>query len=208
MPSQPDSAGTTTHDPVVDQECPICYFPFNTPRKPYFSLPEHPVKLHCSHIFGSRCIDTWLSTSPTCPLCRSEYHDPYYPRSRPPSTVYTSMTTSNNSTYTDTEGTIASDSIDPEIEQDIDDDIDISEEEAQIIEQAMTSMAAMIRRAFNETNSWKASWEENADVEVQIEHELRDAEPRMRELEQSHREWMSQHSSSSEDEDEEDNEAW
>jgi hypothetical protein len=44
-----------------DENCVICYENFNVGEK--FKL------LQCGHKFHSECIDDWLSTKNSCPLC-------------------------------------------------------------------------------------------------------------------------------------------
>jgi hypothetical protein len=56
--------GELSHD---CQSCDICYTTFNSGR-----APESPIRLPCGHCLGANCIARWLSTSRTCPMCRSE----------------------------------------------------------------------------------------------------------------------------------------
>ncbi|WKY14822.1 hypothetical protein Q1695_000386 [Nippostrongylus brasiliensis] len=50
-----------TNDELVSQGmCSVCHGSFSS-----------PVKLNCSHIFCSTCIDTWLECENTCPMCRA-----------------------------------------------------------------------------------------------------------------------------------------
>lgn len=44
-----------------EDDCTICY---NT-------LQEDSIKLRCSHMFHKSCINQWIKTSPTCPICRT-----------------------------------------------------------------------------------------------------------------------------------------
>ena len=59
----------TLHD---DTECTICFTEFGTSVNG--SSIEYPLQLPCTHIMGSECIRTWLSSSKegkkTCPHCR------------------------------------------------------------------------------------------------------------------------------------------
>lgn len=45
-------------------ECPICLSEFSE-RETVKLIP------HCAHVFHPNCIDTWLASHVTCPLCRS-----------------------------------------------------------------------------------------------------------------------------------------
>lgn len=49
------------------QSCDICYTTYNSG-----GAPENPVRLPCGHCLGANCVARWLSTSRTCPMCRSE----------------------------------------------------------------------------------------------------------------------------------------
>jgi len=40
------------------------------------ALAEQPKKLSCGHNFHSHCIDPWLTTNITCPLCRKKVAKP------------------------------------------------------------------------------------------------------------------------------------
>ncbi|PIM98308.1 hypothetical protein CDL12_29213 [Handroanthus impetiginosus] len=55
--------GKAARHPMID-DCPICLSEF---------FETETVKLipYCSHVFHPRCIDTWLETHLTCPVCRS-----------------------------------------------------------------------------------------------------------------------------------------
>lgn len=57
-------------DEYHDSTCAICSETMGLPNQ--YGLTEHPYKLPCSHIFGSRCILRWLQASPRqdCPNCR------------------------------------------------------------------------------------------------------------------------------------------
>ena len=47
----------------VNIECCICYTEYNT--------DETVSSLRCKHTFHSECINTWLKSSETCPICRT-----------------------------------------------------------------------------------------------------------------------------------------
>lgn len=47
-------------------ECAICYT----------APAADPTRLSCSHTFCSACVERWLETHSTCPLCRSEVRPP------------------------------------------------------------------------------------------------------------------------------------
>lgn len=55
--------GKAAKHPMID-DCPICLNEFEETES---------VKLvpYCGHVFHPSCVDTWLSTHVTCPLCRS-----------------------------------------------------------------------------------------------------------------------------------------
>ncbi|KAL8029695.1 hypothetical protein ABFX02_14G241600 [Erythranthe guttata] len=56
-------AGAAEHRRMFD-DCPVCLTEFQE---------GETVKLipYCGHVFHSKCIDTWLFSHVTCPLCRS-----------------------------------------------------------------------------------------------------------------------------------------
>ena len=58
------------HDLEDDsKDCPICQEPY--PDSDSYDA-DTPVMLHCSHILGRACLETWmLGPKNTCPLCRS-----------------------------------------------------------------------------------------------------------------------------------------
>jgi hypothetical protein len=59
----PQPEGSPDHIAVEDRECAICLCPYED---------EQPIKrLFCRHHYHSPCIDQWLSTKSTCPLCNS-----------------------------------------------------------------------------------------------------------------------------------------
>ncbi|PVH99019.1 hypothetical protein DM02DRAFT_680465 [Periconia macrospinosa] len=38
--------------------------------------PEHPIEIkRCSHVIGHRCLQSWLRTQVTCPVCYNPIHD-------------------------------------------------------------------------------------------------------------------------------------
>ncbi|CAD6185525.1 unnamed protein product [Caenorhabditis auriculariae] len=45
---------------IVEANCTVCRDLFNS-----------PIKLECGHIFCTLCIETWLDTNSTCPMCRA-----------------------------------------------------------------------------------------------------------------------------------------
>lgn len=58
----------TDEEIAEHRECSVCHEPFFTGM--YWEIP---MKLLCGHIFGSRCIQTWLSRMnepASCPRCR------------------------------------------------------------------------------------------------------------------------------------------
>ena len=59
--------------PNGHEECGIC-------QEPYLSATnvETPAQLSCGHIFGIRCVRTWLYSGPEprCPMCRAYIVDP------------------------------------------------------------------------------------------------------------------------------------
>ncbi|CAF9905373.1 MAG: hypothetical protein HETSPECPRED_004973 [Heterodermia speciosa] len=72
----------------TDRECSICLTPYGQPvdlsksqnaSSSSRGRPEHPIRLRCEHVLGSRCIKKWLSPKSergseqnTCPICRKE----------------------------------------------------------------------------------------------------------------------------------------
>ena len=59
--------------PVDGKECGVCTEPMND----LGLIGERPIKLHCGHIVGERCLAAWLwqfkGNSNRCPTCRTEY---------------------------------------------------------------------------------------------------------------------------------------
>ncbi|CAK7273112.1 hypothetical protein SEPCBS57363_005487 [Sporothrix epigloea] len=54
-----------------DKMCVICYNDFGTSTPEGYT--EYPLRLpKCKHIFGDRCIKTWLKDSDNCPYCRDK----------------------------------------------------------------------------------------------------------------------------------------
>lgn len=49
----------------VEDDCPICFKCLKL---------ETIVKTNCGHSFHQGCIDKWLSTNPSCPMCRTVTH--------------------------------------------------------------------------------------------------------------------------------------
>jgi hypothetical protein len=59
----PQPEGSPNFISVEDRECAICLCPYED---------DQPLKrLFCRHHYHSACIDQWLSTKSTCPLCNS-----------------------------------------------------------------------------------------------------------------------------------------
>jgi hypothetical protein len=65
---EPDAAEHNV-DPLADSCC-ICYHPYSF--DPMDPEAEEPVQLVCGHVFGATCIEKWVRTNSTCPLCRAE----------------------------------------------------------------------------------------------------------------------------------------
>jgi hypothetical protein len=68
-----------THD---DMACPICMMEFENERNdkgktrhtPLYDVMEdnrQPIELTCGHVFGTTCIEKWLTDNNNCPLCRA-----------------------------------------------------------------------------------------------------------------------------------------
>ncbi|KAJ4773796.1 RING/U-box superfamily protein [Rhynchospora pubera] len=58
--------------PKSSLDCAVCYEPF---------LPDAELRLlpACKHAFHKSCVDLWLKSNPSCPLCRSSITLPYPP---------------------------------------------------------------------------------------------------------------------------------
>ncbi|EPE29066.1 RING/U-box [Glarea lozoyensis ATCC 20868] len=67
---------TTPSSASIEEECHICQSPMDE------ESGEKPCQLPCSHIFGDKCIGTWLRDQSSCPLCRTVFErDAYsYPK--------------------------------------------------------------------------------------------------------------------------------
>ena len=50
-----------------NQNCPICWEPFQE--------GDCAIRLDCSHVFGRKCIQTWVLSNNTCPQCRKPIFD-------------------------------------------------------------------------------------------------------------------------------------
>lgn len=61
------SSVTRRSSAAADGDCAVCLCKF----KPHDLLRLLPL---CCHAFHAECIDTWLQTNRTCPLCRSNVH--------------------------------------------------------------------------------------------------------------------------------------
>lgn len=48
-----------------DESCSICLESY------FINHPEIAVRLSCKHVFGHSCIQRWLESYETCPLCRA-----------------------------------------------------------------------------------------------------------------------------------------
>lgn len=71
----PQPEGSPDCIAVEDRECAICLCPYED---------EQPIKrLFCRHHYHSACIDQWLSTKSTCPLCNSNVLSHLNPPSAP-----------------------------------------------------------------------------------------------------------------------------
>ncbi|EME41179.1 hypothetical protein DOTSEDRAFT_55077 [Dothistroma septosporum NZE10] len=57
--------GSTSEADAVADECPVCYEEITT-----------SVKTTCNHVFCEDCLKHWLSSSTTCPSCRSQQYHP------------------------------------------------------------------------------------------------------------------------------------
>ncbi|KAL8823702.1 MAG: hypothetical protein Q9191_005625 [Dirinaria sp. TL-2023a] len=53
-----------------EQQCSICLTAYGPPTTSTENPPEQPRRLPCSHVFGAKCLATWLRDRNTCPLCR------------------------------------------------------------------------------------------------------------------------------------------
>lgn len=51
------------------KSCCICYTTYTTTSA---HGSEEPIQLACGHVFGATCIQKWMLTKNTCPLCRTE----------------------------------------------------------------------------------------------------------------------------------------
>ncbi|ESZ98993.1 hypothetical protein SBOR_0651 [Sclerotinia borealis F-4128] len=73
-----------TYDEEGEESCPLCFETYASTRidngqdthptslQHDHQSPEFSVITPCKHIFGSVCLQTWLKTSNSCPLCRRE----------------------------------------------------------------------------------------------------------------------------------------
>lgn len=69
FPTLPYSALHKLRDGNCDCECPICLSEFNM---------DDVMRLLtvCCHAFHPECIDSWLASHTTCPICRSDLEEP------------------------------------------------------------------------------------------------------------------------------------
>lgn len=54
----------TNDNPAAECECPICQETIATPKI-----------TSCRHTFCQACLDKWLETNNTCPMCRTQIRD-------------------------------------------------------------------------------------------------------------------------------------
>ena len=62
-------------DEAENSTCTICKEPFGTMNSSTGAV-EVPIRLPCSHVYGSICIGLWLSDHNSCPLCREIFFKP------------------------------------------------------------------------------------------------------------------------------------
>ncbi|KAF2832529.1 hypothetical protein CC86DRAFT_377682 [Ophiobolus disseminans] len=66
---------------ALETRCPICLDPYSADPYMHASHIHCPVQIRningCTHVFGTKCLRTWLRGHNTCPMCRAElYHRP------------------------------------------------------------------------------------------------------------------------------------
>ncbi|RWV94538.1 hypothetical protein GW17_00042913 [Ensete ventricosum] len=66
--------------PMSSPDCAVCLCPFS----PHDELRLLPA---CRHAFHSSCVEPWLRTTPSCPLCRASIALPIPPLQLPPSSA-------------------------------------------------------------------------------------------------------------------------
>lgn len=52
------------NDPTLNEDCSICLDKFN--------VGFYKRILECGHSFHKKCVDKWLKTHTTCPICRKD----------------------------------------------------------------------------------------------------------------------------------------
>jgi hypothetical protein len=61
----------TSSDPLSKGDCSIC-------REPY-DADDPPIQITnisaCTHVFGRKCLERWLSENNTCPMCRATLYE-------------------------------------------------------------------------------------------------------------------------------------
>ena len=59
------------------QDCPICFEALLTSQS-----RRHVIKTKCNHTFHKRCLNKWLATNNSCPICRTQLKEqPVMPES-------------------------------------------------------------------------------------------------------------------------------
>jgi len=56
-----------SNDDMLSQECSVCM--------QTYKFREYKRKLKCDHVFHKRCIDKWLKSNLSCPICRKDIGD-------------------------------------------------------------------------------------------------------------------------------------
>ncbi|KAK8945940.1 E3 ubiquitin-protein ligase ATL4 [Platanthera guangdongensis] len=82
-------------------DCAVCLSNFR-PQDELRLLPA------CRHAFHSQCVDTWLRSTPSCPLCRASiYLPPLPPASSPPTETVSSLDSSRSGSFRVEIGTVS-----------------------------------------------------------------------------------------------------
>jgi hypothetical protein len=63
-----EEGNVETHKETHEKDCYICY--------EAYKAGEYQRPLPCGHVFHKKCIDKWLKTTITCPLCRNDIFTP------------------------------------------------------------------------------------------------------------------------------------